>query len=75
MLRDAGCDVTHCLAIFDYGLSCAQQAFEHAKISRLFLCSIQDLLVIAETSGRLLAGERKTVEQWLLDYEERSKRS
>lgn len=67
-LRGASARVTHCLAIFEYGLSTAQRAFTEAGVSPITLCSIGDLLETARSNGRLSETERHTVEVWLSEY-------
>ena len=67
-LRSVGVSVTHCLAIFDYGLTHVPKAFQDAKISAITLCTLRDLLQSAHLGGKLSDGERGVVESWLLDY-------
>ena len=67
-LRSERASVTHCLAIFEYGLAYAPKAFEEAKISAVTLCTLKDLLQSAQLEGKLSDGERGIVESWLLDY-------
>ena len=71
-LREAGAHVSHCLAIFEYGLPNSERAFRDAGISRVTLCNIRDLLEVALSTGRLSEAEGKIVGDWFEDYSSRA---
>ena len=71
-LRDAGAHVSHCLAIFEYGLPHSERAFQDAGISAVTLCNIEDLLKVALSTRRLSEAEGRIVGDWFEDYRSRA---
>lgn len=64
-LRDAGAEVTDCLAIISYGFPEAGVAFESASVRLHTLTNFDAVLTIAIELGTLNAEEVETVRSWL----------
>lgn len=64
-LRDAGAQVTDCLAIISYGFEAAELAFQDAKVNLGTLTSFGDVLSRAMSRGLLRDDELMAVQGWL----------
>ncbi len=63
-IRQVGGRVSHCLSIFSYGFTKAQQSFEQSQCQLLPLLTLEVLLQFARESGKINAEDSKDLEAW-----------
>lgn len=66
-LRAAGVAARHCLAIFSYGLSESQRAFERAHCQLYTLTNLETLLTVAVREGWITEEEKAVVARFSQD--------
>jgi orotate phosphoribosyltransferase len=64
-VRADGGVVTHCFAIFTYGLPAALRAYEDRGVTLVTLSSVADLLEVGVVDGTLSEDDRGAVLEWL----------
>lgn len=74
-LRNSGCVVRYCLAIFSYGLPVAQRAFEKARCQLYTLTNLETLLTVALKDGWISREEQGMIRKFSQDPEGWLKRS
>lgn len=67
-LRDAGAQVTVCLAVFTYGFSKAAHAFEEADCRLLTLTRLSELLPIARKLRKISLLEQTSIQKFALNH-------
>jgi orotate phosphoribosyltransferase len=65
VIRAAGGVVSHCFAIFTYGLEQAHRAYEQHGVTAVTLSTISTLLDVAVAEGYLSRDDRRHVVAWL----------
>jgi len=68
-VRDAGCSVAACIAIFTYGLAKAKKLFSDGKCKLFTLSDFSTLIDVAAETKYLNEGEKKTALAWNKDPE------
>ncbi|MDP3971271.1 MAG: orotate phosphoribosyltransferase [bacterium] len=66
-LREAGAEVTDCIAIFTYQMKKAEDLFQEAKIEIHTLSNFATLIDVAEEEGYITEDEKKTALEWNQD--------
>jgi len=68
-IKEAGCIVDNCLAIFSYELAKSKQGFADNKVELLPLTNFPSLIQVATDSGYLAPEEKDKVLEWSKDPE------
>ena len=63
-IRKAGGRVDHCLAIFSYGFTEAEQQFQQSHCRLHTILNLESLLQCAEQEGRINSNEREVLDDW-----------
>ncbi len=65
--REAGAKVTHCFAIFTYGLKKSVETFENADCKLVTLTDFPALAELASETGYISEDEKSKIDEWLKD--------
>ena len=66
-VKEAGCKVVACIAIFTYGLELAHQKFKDANCRLFTLSNLDALLKAAAKTGYVNEGEKQSILEWQKD--------
>ncbi|MFH1408337.1 MAG: orotate phosphoribosyltransferase [Nanoarchaeota archaeon] len=68
-IKEAGCMIEHCLAIFSYGMQKATEGFKHAHVQLHTLTSFAELIDEAIARDAIKESDRESVLSWARDPE------
>ena len=66
-VREAGAEVTHCFAIFTYGLKKSVETFESANCRLVTLTDFSTLAELASETGYITEEDKAKIGEWLKD--------